>query len=217
MKKLSVIFITIFIFNLSSAFSQNNNSNANLKGRHSLNLNTGFMTNSGSTASVDLFNYNSRNNNYYNTDANIGFGGSFAYGYWFDDEWSLNFECGVLGADVNSNLSTASTFTVVPILFGMKYYPSMLTMGSVGRVYAGLSMGIYTGTSVNSTYWVFDQVSTEHVFGAKPEVGVDLFVANWFKIGPNLSYHIMSEFTKISNENKNQSGLQFSLNMGIVL
>jgi hypothetical protein len=205
MNKLSIIIIS-FLFSQSVLYSQEENPYMNLKGRHSITMSMGFKTNSTMTTNINPF----------GVETHSGFVGSIAYGYWFDNQWAINFEGGILGAETSAKFYDVSTKSIIPILFGIKYYPAFLSMGDVGRVYGGINFGAYIGFSTQSSYWLNDEIISENVFGVQPIIGVDLFVADWLKIGPSLSYHILGDFNEIIYPKKNYSGLEFLVNFGVV-
>jgi hypothetical protein len=211
--------IVLFIFLLlgqTMVYSQKDTNIIHLKGKHAISLSMGMKTNSGTY--IFGSSYNGRDNaDYYNgniVDAKTGFIGSLSYMYWFDNQWAINFQIGVINAEASVNIGDVSTNSIAPILFGFKFYPEFLSLGSVGRVYAGLNMGAYIGASTRSSLWIFHQTSVETVFGFEPNIGVDLFVADWLRIGPSLSWDIHEDFHDVSVRNDNSIG--FTVNFGIV-
>lgn len=139
------------------------------------------------------------------------------YGYWFDEEWSLTFSAGVFGAGTSVRYNNVETKAVIPVLFGMRYYPAKFSLGSVGRVYAGLALGRYMGSGTRVRALFTTETFTESVFGGESSLGVDLFVTSWFKLGPKLSYHFLGDFSEIVGTKKNLSGAAFSFDFGFVL
>jgi hypothetical protein len=213
--------ISIFILFFGILSAQEETNNLNLKGRHSISMSMGLRTNSNSVVIRTPSLFSEWNND--NLDVKTGFMGNFAYNYWFEDEWSVNFQVGVINADVNVNYlstdrnndySNISSNTITPILMGFKYYPKLLSLGNVGRVYAGLNFGAYIGTASKTSYLLFNETTVETVFGAEPNVGVDLFVAKWLRLGPSLSYNVHTKFKSVALNNDDAFG--FLVNMGIV-
>jgi hypothetical protein len=207
------------LFSQAILFSQNNNTSLNLKGKHAFSMSMGFSSNS-STVLIDNWSGdrgNSSSDHYGNTfiDAKTGFIGSFSYIHWFENEWALNFQVGMINAIADINFNDVSTNSVFPILFGFKFYPSALALGSVGRVYGGVNFGAYVGVSTKSTLWVFHSTSIETVLGFEPNFGIDLFVTDWLRIGPSISYDIFGDFHDLGFKNDNTFG--FSVNFGLVL
>jgi len=171
-----------------------------LGGRHYLFFNAGMLLNTSSVAGISTS----------GVGVSTGFIGSLGYGYWFADEWSLNFGAGIFSPEANIDRQGASSSTVMPIQFGLRYYPSFLTLGSVGRPFIGTSVGSYfqfgagTGGTVVGT-------SSQAVLGAQVTAGVDIFASGWLRFGPSVSYHAIGEF---ANARRNYSGAEFSLNIG---
>ncbi len=217
----AIIFVTLFI--CVNALSQEEQTGLNLKGRHSISMSIGMRTNSNSmiirTPSIfsDWYHEND------NLDIKGGFMGTFSYNYWFEDEWSVNFQVGIISADVNldyfsenrnDDYTNVASNTITPVLMGFKYYPKFLSMGSIGRVYAGINFGAYIGTASRSSLWLFHETIIETVFGAEPNAGVDLFVAKWLRLGPCLTYNVHTNFKSSTLNNDDAFG--FMVNMGVV-
>ena len=178
----------------------------NLAGKHTIFVGGGFRTNSNPSVTANLA----------GVEVKTGFIGSINYGYWFDEEWSLYFSAGVFGAGTSVKFNGIETKSFMHILFGAKFYPEKLSLGSVGRVYAGLALGQYTGSGTRIKTLFTTETFTESVFGGEGAIGVDLFVASWFKFGPKLSYYFLSNFKDLMGTEKNLSGAAFSLDFGFV-
>lgn len=179
--------------------------NMNLAGRHTIFLESGFKTNSKTTSTTTGG----------TVEASTGFIGSLNYGYWFDEEWALTFSGGVFGAEANIKFNNVSANAIMPILFGARYYPVKLALGSVGRFYAGIALGQYIGSAAKTSGLV-TQTINESVFGGQASIGCDFFVASWFKFGPKLSYYILSDFKEIIGTEKNLSGAGLSIDFGFI-
>ena len=178
----------------------------NLAGRHTIFMEGGFKTNSKTTSTI----VNGT------VEATTGFIGSLNYGYWFDEEWALTFSGGVFGAEADVKYNNVSANAIMTILFGARYYPVKLALGSVGRFYAGLALGQYVGSAAKTSGLVTRTIN-ESVFGGQASIGCDLFVASWFKFGPKLSYYLLNDFKEIIGTEKNLSGAAFSFDFGFVL
>ena len=178
-----------------------------LIGRHTITLEGGTKTNSNTTVIANAG----------GVDVKSGFVGSINYGYWFDEEWAITLSAGVFGAGANTSYNNVQTSSVIPLLFGMKYYPKALALGAVGRIYAGLAVGDYMGFATKTQSLFGQSVVSESVFGGQISVGMDFFMASWFKIGPKLSYHLLGDFSQVIGTQKNLSGAAFSVEFGFVL
>jgi hypothetical protein len=178
-----------------------------LENRHQLSFSFGFKTNSKSAVATGLA----------SVDVETGFLSSLAYGYWFSPEWQLNFSAGLFGTETKVTWKGVATGATIPVLFGISYYPLSLSMGSVGRPYAGIAAGVYIGSATRATTGLLTTTESETVLGGRITLGVDLFVAQWFKLGPSLSYHLLDDFTRVTAEKKNYSGAEFSINFGFIL
>lgn len=178
-----------------------------LLGRHTITIEGGTKTNSNTSVIV----------NGGDVDVKSGFIGSLNYGYWFDEEWAVTLSVGGFGMGAKTTFNNVETSSVMPILFGVKYYPQKLAMGAVGRVYAGLAAGSYMGFATKVQNFFSTKAISESVFGGQVSVGMDFFVASWFRLGPKLAYHLMGDFSEVIGTKKNLSGAAFSLEFGVVL
>jgi hypothetical protein len=177
-----------------------------LKERHTISLILGVKTNTNLSATVSAGKVNLES----------GFVGFVGYGYWFEEDWQLGLAAGVLGTRSDIAYGTVSAWSIVPVLFGVNYYPTALTMGKLGRPYIGASGGPYIGTAS----WVGGVSGTgttvETVPGGRFVLGVDLFFGGWFRIGPAVAYHVVGKFKEITPEH-NFSGTELSLTLGALL
>lgn len=178
-----------------------------LAGRHTIRLTIGMKTNTKIAATVTPGKVNLES----------GFVGSLGYGYWFEEEWQLGFSGGILAAQSNVEYGNVSSWSIVPVLFGINYYPTQVAMGKVGRPYIGASGGPYIGAAS----WVGGLSGTgstvETVPGARFVLGVDLHVGPWFMLGPTVAYHLVGKFSEIAIEKTDFSGVEFSLTLGALL
>jgi hypothetical protein len=178
-----------------------------LKGSSAFSISPGVKTNSTMVAITNGTNISTQS----------GFTGFFSYGYWFAEEWQIHLQAGVFVAEANITTTNVSAKSIIPLLFGIRYYPSFLSFGDFGKTYFGLSAGAYIGAGVNISGSITTTQSTEAKQGFETIMGLDLFLTNWLKIGPSVAYHKFGDYSKIVSETKNYSGAEFALNMGIVL
>jgi hypothetical protein len=205
MKRILVLSIIPLLLIQMSLLAQNEK--IRLAGRHTLFMESGFKSNS--TTSVVV--------NSSTVETKAGFIGGINYGYWFDEQWGLTLSVGLFGAETSTKFNGVETSAIIPVLFGIRFYPESFSLGSIGRPYAGLSLGQYMGfaTKVKSVFNT--ETVNEPAFGGEASVGVDLFVASWFKIGPKFSYHFLGDFSEVIGTKKNLSGASFSVEFGFVL
>ncbi|MBU0473020.1 MAG: hypothetical protein KKF62_02525 [Bacteroidetes bacterium] len=219
MGKLSLFSVIILILISSISYSQINEENdspneiRSLTGIHSIYMNLGFKMNSSTSANATVSEVKAESN----------FIGFIGYQYWLDMQWSVNATMGVFSAEANVNYTNVSSISIIPLLFGISYYPEALSLGRVGRVHFGVNTGIYMGSGSKSSV-NFNNLSNigassvnETVFGVEPNVGIDFFLSKWIKIGSAVSYHFLSEFKEVVGNRKNYSGPVFSINIGILL
>jgi len=179
----------------------------NLIGRHTLFIEGGLKANSNTSVTTNLS----------GVEVKTGFLGSMNYGYWFDNEWSLTLSAGIFASGTSAKFNNVETNAIIPLLFGIRYYPEKISLGSVGRVYAGLALGQYMGNGTRTGTLLTTETITESVFGGEASIGCDLFFTSWFKFGPKLSYFFLGDFKEVIGDRKNLSGAAFSFDFGFVL
>jgi hypothetical protein len=189
---------------LSAQSSRDNNDK--LSSHHAISFNGGIKGNGTTEASVTT------------VSSKAGFTGGIEYGFWFSDEWLIGLSAGMVEASFDINFKNVETHAVVPILFGVKFYPLGLKMGTVGRPFISLFAGPYIGVATQSAA-LKPSTSTIHetVAGGELGAGIDLFIVKWLKLGPEVNYYLMGDFKQIAGETKNFSGFGFVFNLGFVL
>ncbi|MGB2990632.1 MAG: hypothetical protein WBC98_11825, partial [Candidatus Zixiibacteriota bacterium] len=148
--------------------------------------------------------------------------GSIGYTYWVENDWGITFSVGV--SDMDASVSTSGSGTsviaaeVMPILFGVRYQPSGLIDSDVARPFASVSAGSYLGSSseVRTGVTTVVEARSETALGSRLAVGVDLSLFRWFKLGFAGGYHFVTDFENRIGSEKNYSGPEFSLSLGIV-
>ncbi len=202
-KQIALLGSLFFLLMLSSSITAQNNI---LKGKHSIYFESGFKTNS-QTSVVTAFN---------SVETKTGFIGSLNYGYFWDEEWALNFSAGIFGAETNTKFNNTEVSGIASVLFGIRYYPANLSLGDIGRVYVGSSIGQFIGFATQTKGLYGSETLNESVLGAQIIVGLDWYIASWFKIGPSFSYYFMEDFKKVIGTEKNMSGGGFSFDFGFL-
>jgi hypothetical protein len=176
------------------------------KGKHSLVISPGVKSNSR-TSIVS---------NNTSVSTNSGVTTMMTYGYMFSETWQWNIQVGVFVADASVSDTVVSAKAIIPILFGIRHYPDFLTISDFGNIYVGGSIGTYIGfgSVISTTTGNISQAETK--FGISVNLGMDLYPFRWLKIGPNVSFHLFGNYSKIIQESTNFSGTEVSFNMGIV-
>jgi hypothetical protein len=195
---------TLFMIH-TSAFAQEKLTQ--LAGRHTIFFNGGVKTNSNSTVSITSG----------TIEAKTGFLGGVNYGYWFNEQWALTAGIRMFGSATTIKLFNIETSSVIPVLVGIRFYPTAFALGDIGRAYAAISLGEYFGSATQTKNLFHVENIEESVFGGEAAVGVDLFIASWCKVGPQLSYLFLDDYKEILGLKKNLSGIAFSVEFGFVL
>ncbi|MCK5571831.1 MAG: hypothetical protein KAJ12_03690 [Bacteroidetes bacterium] len=202
-----VLLCTLLLASTAAGQTDSTVQPVSLAEKHTIFLSLGMKTNSRTTVSVSPG----------TVHVESGGVGLIGYGYWFDEEWQLNFSAGAFGvqSDVGGPVAVSSR-VFVPLLFGISYYPAALKMGKSGRPYVGLSGGAYTGILSRTGGVVGAETVTESVVGGRFAIGVDIFLG-WFRIGPLIGYHLVGEFQEVVGEKTDFSGAEFALVLGVML
>lgn len=148
--------------------------------------------------------------------------GTLTYTHWFQRDWAINISLGVLGAEANSSVSGSEVFSetgsVIPILFGVRYQPSRLALSPTIRPYVSGAAGPYVGFATKSRAGLVttNETISEATLGMHVLAGMDWFFSR-FSVGVNAGYHFVTDFEQRIGSQKNYSGPEFSLAVGILL
>lgn len=204
MKYFKQIFLITFFLSFTLLFAQDYEDNdLLLKNKNCISLSAGFKANSKTVVST--------NNREVNLES--GFVGSISYSRWFKEEWCVEVSAGVFGVETKENDLETATKSIVPLLFGIGYYPQIMTQDL--RPYVKLDGGVFIGSAVTTKLHSSETI-VETVPGGRISFGLDIFLADFFKIGPAFSYYITGDFAEIVAEKNNYSGAAFELNFGFV-
>ncbi|MGB2768205.1 MAG: outer membrane beta-barrel protein, partial [Candidatus Zixiibacteriota bacterium] len=186
-----------------------------LRGKHCIEVTAGLLSEISATQEVSAGGVTTKSE----ADGLIG---SIGYTYWVENDWGITFSAGVSDADATTSVSDAGTSVisavVVPMLFGVKYQPSGLLNSDGVRPYMSASIGPYSGFSseVRTGVTTVVEARSEAALGSRLAVGVDLRLSKWFKLGFAGGYHFVTDFENRIGSEKNYSGPEFSLSLGIV-
>jgi len=198
-----ILFCSIF-FSCSILFAQNSDSALfRLKNSNAITITGGFKANSKTVVTT----------NHNDVNLETGFVGTISYNRWFKEDWCIEFTAGIFGSKTNVESYETSTEAIVPLLFGIGYYPDI--MAAEMRPYCKLDGGVFIGSAVktkaNNT-----ETTVETVLGGRVSFGLDIFLAECFKLGPSFSYYFMADFEEVVEDKENFSGAAFELNFGFV-
>jgi outer membrane protein W len=205
-KSLTIIVLIIILSALSLAQEYT------LKGRSALEVNIGFW--GGAKAS------NSLTTNGIHSEASInGLSGSMLYSQWIQEQLSVTLSFGLLAGEVNS---TANPMTinqhasaVMPILIGVHYYFFSPIQDDVVRPFVSTAIGAYIGSEANNTL-ISENAHSETVYGGQIGAGIDFLISNHIKLGVNVRYNIMSDFSTPIGARSNYNGADASIGIGLI-
>ena len=187
-----------------------------LKGRHSVDLSMGLLSNftSGTVVAGDEVDVRSSGN---------GFLGSVNYAYWLEDELAVNIHVGVQNTDARTSVSgfnvTTESVVVIPLLFGIKYQAFRITDSNVLRPYLSVAVGPYFGTASNvrSGTGVATETIFETAIGSRLALDIDWLLSKRFKLGIGMGYRLVSDFNRRIGSEKNYSSPEFSFCFGFII
>ena len=186
-----------------------------LKGKHGLQVNLGVLGQASTTNQVNFFGTITES-------SADNFSGSVAYTYWFERDWAIHASIGFLDADAKTTVGRGRTVSeaaaVMPLLLGLRYYPSALAPSSGMRPFLAGALGSYVGWQSADRFGpgLTTEARSETAAGAYVGAGIDWFVSNLFKIGLNGGYHFVSDFDRPIGTEDNYSGAELSLTFGFI-
>jgi outer membrane protein W len=137
------------------------------------------------------------------------------YGHWFQPDWALLAETGMVASKVAVSGSGTETAAVFPLLFGVQYQPEGWALGETVRPYLGVSAGSYFGLQTETGWSV--NVGTQTAVGARLSAGLDVIPGRHISIGAAVRYHAVTDFDRPVGSRDNYSGFEFSVRLGILL
>jgi hypothetical protein len=137
------------------------------------------------------------------------------YGHWFEPDWALQVETGVVSSQVRVSGAGTETAALFPLLIGLRYQPEEWALGEKVRPYLGGAAGPYFGFQTVAG-WSVD-VGGQTAIGARLGAGLDVIPARQISLGAVIRYHAVTDFDQVIGSRDNYSGFEFSLRLGILL
>ena len=196
----------IFVFSLLFFLPIYLTAQVNLANRNCISISGGTVLNNSSSTVVGVK----------GVDAELNALGILNYEHHFSNEWAIGISAGLYSASSSVSYLGVSSISVFPVLVEVTYYPESMMFGNSLRGYAGVGLGFYTakGDKVGAYPALVSSVN-ESVIGIRPNIGIDYYITDWLKIGPNLAYHVMGDFNEVVGERDNYGGPAFSLRLGV--
>ncbi|MBU1700329.1 MAG: hypothetical protein KJ970_16010 [Candidatus Eisenbacteria bacterium] len=187
-----------------------------LKGRHGITIFSGLLNQTSTETDISHGNVN--------TDTRVnGFLGSISYNHWARKDWAVCLSAGVITAETSTSVEQgeveSKSAAVLPLLFGLAYYPEKLALSPPWRPYASIAVGPYIGSATNSIAGetVGSKTVSEAVLGLRIQAGMDFFFSKRFKAGVVAGYHFVGEYEEQIGADTDYSGPEFSICFGILL
>lgn len=155
------------------------------------------------------------------TDA-AGFLGGLGLSHWFRENLAGTVSLGVLSVHTETRAGVGGVATetalVTPLFVGVRRYLTPSDPESGTRFFGSVEVGPVTGhqssTSVGSAVVV--ESITRSAFGGRAGVGVEFRLGNRVMLGLGGGYTFMTDFADAVGGEKNHSGADFGLSLGIL-
>ncbi len=211
MKRLLAVLV-FFLLSAWPANAQRTGSNRpysstfSLRGTHTVVVNAGFWSVASRATATP------------NESQAGGFVGSISHRYWLTDNWGVGpflsiLDTGAKTLNVNSN--TSQHLLLTSILFGVDYAFVPATSNINVIFYISGSVGPYMSSTARENPG--DEAVSVTAFGARPQIGLDWYLNNWLVFEFTFGYHIISDFSKPVGKDKNYSGPEFSMGLGVAI
>jgi len=205
-RSLSLILILITMGSVSMA------QDLSLKGRSAIELTLGIW---GSAKTSNTFG----TTGIQSVTGTNGFASGLGYSYWFKEHLSLTVTASLLSAKASSNVSvsnvTLQASTVIPLLFGLRFYVPEPESGDNVRPFLSAMVGTYFGSEATNAP-LSQQTHVETTLGGRLGAGLDFFLGDHFKLDATVGYHLMSDFGNAVGGRKNYNGGEFSVGTGYI-
>jgi hypothetical protein len=204
--------ICLFLLGLITSGSIGLAGSNTLKGRSTIELSTGLWHESRVGNEISSAGITS-------TAKTSGFSGGLSYGYWIQENLSVGLSVGVLAGEATSSLSrlgvSQRSSAVIPILLGIRYYIPESSIGSPVRPFLSVGVGPFVGVEAKNELYL-QQAHSETALGTKLGGGIDFLLGQLFKLGANVGYNLMTDFSTPIGARENYNGPEFSLSVGIM-
>lgn len=182
-------------------------------GRHGIELGVGLLDNTRSTVTSGG-----------TTISALGVGGSLAYTYWLTDDLGLSAQVGAVSVEAtvsaSGGQSEVRSATIVPLLFGLKYQPFRMQGSDRLRPYLAAAVGPFLGTDAGVSAGAGGasvDSRTETALGGRAAIGLDFLASHRVMLGVGAGYRLMTDFSEAIGDDRNYSGAEFTLSVGLLL
>jgi hypothetical protein len=210
MKTLKSAFVLLLGFFLSGSVVLGGSNS--LKGRSAIDLNLGLWHESKVGNEISMTGVAS-------TAKTSGFLGGLSYTYWVQEDLSVGLSAGVLAGEATSSVGingiSQHTSAVISVLLGVRYYVGESSWDSPVKPFLSLGLGPFIGVEAKNDLFVQESHS-ETAFGTRLGGGIDFLLGQSFKLGANVGYDLMTDFSTPIGVRGNYNGPDFSLGVGFL-
>lgn len=145
---------------------------------------------------------------------------SLGYSRWMREDVAGYAALGVMsvGASSRVGLSGVSqrSAAILPVIVGMRYYPTRPTTRTQFRPFLTAGAGPVTGFESGSEIGlqVVQKAATMTAFGCQAGAGLDVRMGGSVVMNGTLGYNLMTDFSEAVGGRRNYSGLEFGLGFG---
>jgi hypothetical protein len=183
-----------------------------LKGRSALELNIGFWGGGKSSNAVSATGFQSESKT-------NGLLGNIQYSRWIQEQLSVTVGVGYLAGETRSTVSVLEigqrSSAVVPLLVGVNYYFINPGPEDAVRPFISAAIGTYIGSEASNTI-VSQTAHSEAAFGGRFGAGLDFLLSNHIKMGMNVGYNLMTDYTSPVGARKSYNGADASIGIGYI-
>ena len=148
-----------------------------------------------------------------------GFIGGLSYNYWLQEYLSVTIAAGVLAAEATSSMTlrgmSQQASSVIPILLGVRYYVPKPSTDDQARPFLAVAVGPFMGFEAENSL-SRQGTRSETSLGLRLGGGIDILVSQDFKLGANVGYSLMTDYSTPIGARRNYNGPDFSLGFGII-
>lgn len=197
-----------FLFSVLMAQSQP----YSLKGRSCIELNLGLWheSSAGNESAFTGMTSTAKTN---------GFIGGLTYNYWLHEYLSVSVTAGVLAGEATSTMSlrgmSQEASSVIPILLGVRYYVPKPSTDDQARPFLAVAVGPFMGFEAENSL-SRQGTRSETSLGLRLGGGIDILVSQNFKLGANVGYSVMTDYSTPIGARRNYNGPDFSLGFGFI-
>ena len=208
-------FTIVFVSNSFSAPPAGDMVTRSFSGRNAVSMSLGLLSDMNASSEISRAGVTTRS-------GGGGFMGALGFTHWYTDRLGVDVNIGVMNAEAKTSVGPhgprVESAVVMPLLFGIRYQPVLLTTANEPRVYLTAAVGPYFGMASNVTtdWFPATEEYTETALGARIGVGMSFSLGRIFIVDVGAGYHLVSDFPRRIGSRENYSSPDFTLALSFV-